>query len=258
MMELSVNLEYMFTEAGSALEDRIAAAAKAGFRKVEIFSTAGRDLQSVAQALSTHGVSLISVVADPRTRLFDPETHADFRSIFRKAAEDAVSLGCRNVVCGSGPGVPFQKRAAQLATVADAFRSVTGIAEEIGVTILLEAVNIRVDHPGVLFSATEDVVTVARAVASPRVRILYDMYHSIVEKEDPFEVLPGVIDLVGHVQIADVPGRGEPGSGRVDWERHLRLLQTLRYSGAVGVECYPTKPSTDEALGFIRQLAASL
>lgn len=258
MFELSVNLEYMFTEAGEAIEDRIAAAAKAGFHKVEIFSTLDRDLDSMSRALQENGSELITVVADPRTRLFDPSTHEDFRAIFRKAAEDAARLGCRNVVCGSGPGVPFQKRAMQLSTVSEAFKSVVPIAEDLDVNILLEAVNIRVDHPGVLFSATEDTVTVARAVNSARVGLLYDMYHSIVEKEDPFEVLPEVIDLVRHVQIADVPGRGEPGSGDVDWKRHLKLLQDVGYKGAVGVECYPTGESTPDCLAYIQGLNAEM
>lgn len=257
MFELSVNLEYMFKEAGDRIQDRIAAAAAAGFRNVEIFSTIDRDLDSLRRSLDAHGVKLLTVVADPRTRLFDPSTHEDFKAIFRRAAEDALALGCTNVVCGSGPGVPFHKRAHQLATVVKAFEEGAKIAEELGVHILLEAVNIRVDHPGVLFSATEDTEFVAREVGSPHVGLLYDMYHSVVEKEDPFEVLPRIIDLVRHVQIADVPGRGEPGSGEVRWAAHLGLLKRVGYRGAVGVECYPTG-ETAQALAFIQKLATEV
>lgn len=254
MFELSVNLEYMFTEAGEGLERRIEAAAKAGFSKAEIFTTAGRDIGAVAKALSGCGVTLWTVVADPRTRLIDPDTHAAFRDLFRRAAEDALALGCRRVVVGSGPAAPHLKRRAQLETVVQAVAGIERIAEELDVTILLEAVNTRVDHPGVLFSLTEDTAFVARAVASPRVRLLYDLYHSIVEGEEPEAVLPGVIDLVEHVQIADAPGRGEPGSGDVDWPRQLRTLREVGYSGVVGVECQPTLPNTADALKYVRDL----
>ncbi|MFX4944931.1 TIM barrel protein, partial [Acinetobacter baumannii] len=75
------------------------------------------------------------------------------------------------------------KRAAQLANVAEAVAGIVPVAEELGVTAILEAVNTRVDHHGVLFSRTEDAIAVIRAVNSPRVRLLYDMYHSIVEGE---------------------------------------------------------------------------
>ena len=256
--DLSVNLEYMFQEAGERLEDRVAAAAAAGFAKVEIFTTGGRDIPSLARALVDHGVELLTVVADPRTRLIEPETHEGFRGLFRKAAEDAVALGCRRVVVGSGPGVPWLKRPVQLKIVADAVAGIVPIAEALGVTIILEAVNTRVDHPGVLFSQTVDAVDVIHHVQSPRVRLLYDMYHSITEGEDPAIVVPQVAGLIEHVQIADAPGRGEPGSGGVDWEDRLKLLQSVGYSGAIGIECSPTIAPTAAALRYIRDLCARL
>lgn len=252
--ELSVNLEYMFHEAGERLEDRVAAAAAAGFDKVEIFTTGNRDVATLAAALADNGVALWSTVADPRTRLVDPATHTEFRDIFRRAAEDANALGCRRLVVASGPAVPYQKRPVQLQTVADAVASVVDIAEEHGITIMLEAVNTRVDHPGVLFAMTDDSAKVAELVDSPRVRLLYDMYHSIVEGEEPAEVLPPVIERVEHVQIADAPGRGEPGSGAIDWPARLRLLEELGYEGVIGIECSPTRAPTASALEWIVRL----
>jgi hydroxypyruvate isomerase len=256
MFDLSSNLEYMFQEAGEDLADRIALAASSGFRKVEMFTTTNRNIAALGQSLARNQVELWTVLADPRTLLVDPDTHEGFRQLFRRAAEDAKSLGCSRVVVGSGPGVPYQKRATQLQTVTRAVASLVTIAEQLDVTILLEAVNTRVDHPGVLFSRTDDSVAVVKGVASPRVRLLYDLYHSISEGEDPVIVLPAVIDLVGHVQIADVPGRGEPGSGQLDWPRHLTLLRELGYRGVIGIECQPTKASTAEAVAYIRRLCS--
>lgn len=100
--ELSVNLEYGFTEAGEKIEDRIAAAAAAGFRKVELFLLKGRDLAAIKAALDAHGVALVSTVADYATQLVDPATHDDFCNTFREAATAAKSLGCANVVVTSG------------------------------------------------------------------------------------------------------------------------------------------------------------
>jgi hydroxypyruvate isomerase len=246
----------MFHEAGERLEDRVEAAAVAGFRKAEIFTTGNRDVPSLARALADNGVELWSTVADPRTRLVESETHGAFRDLFRKAAEDARALGCGRVVVASGPGVPWMKRPEQLRIVGDAVAGIVPIAEELDVIVMLEAVNTRVDHPGVLFAMTEDAVAVAEQVASPRVRLLYDMYHSIVEGEEPAEILPSVIDMVEHVQIADAPGRGEPGSGAIDWKARLHLLEEVGYRGVIGVECSPTSSSTGEALAYIRALCS--
>lgn len=254
--ELSVNLEYCFTEAGENIEDRVAAAAAAGFSKVEIFLTKGRDLSAIKRALDENGVKLISTVADYVTQLVDPATHEGFCATFRQAAEDALFLGCPNVVVTSGRGVPWMKRPAQHRIFADALERLVPIADELGATILLESANTRHDHPGVLCCTTKDSADVAAMLNSPRVRMIYDLYHSVVEGEDPAAVLPGVIHFVDHIQIADAPGRGEPGSGAIDWPAQIALLKSLGYKGAIGLELLPTRTPTVDALAYIRQLCA--
>jgi len=250
MFEVSANIEYMFHEAGESLEKRVEAAAAAGIRKVEMFTTEGRDIASLRRALDGNGVRLWTVLTDPRTMLVDPKTHDHFLSLFRSTAENALRLGCPHVVCGSGMGVPYLKRKDSLRIVSTAFARAAEVAEELGVTILLEAVNTRVDHPGVLFSRTEDSYGVARQVDSPRVKVLYDLYHSVAEGEDTREVLGKIADSIGHVQVADLPGRGEPGSGQIEWNDKLTQLRENGYAGVIGVECHPTKASTADALEY--------
>lgn len=252
--ELSVNLEYAFREAGEAIEDRVRAAAAAGFRKVEIFLTKGRDLPAIRAALDETGTELLTTVADYATQLVDPATHEGFRAIFRRAAEEARFLGCRNVVVTSGRGVPWLRRPAQHRIFADALELLVPIAEALDVTILLESANTRYDHPGVLCSTTQDSVDVAELVGSPRVRLIYDLYQSIMEGEDPAVVLPRAIHLVDHIQIGDAPGRGEPGSGTIDWPGQLALFERLGYTGAIGLELTPTVTPSGEAFAFIHQL----
>lgn len=254
MFTLSANLEYMFKEAGDSLEARIAAAAAAGINKVEIFSLDGRDIETVAAALNTHQVHLHSMVVDPRIMLVLPDTHAKFLQVFRATAEQAVQLGCKHLVCGSGTGAPFLKRSISLLNVADAIAKAADIAKEFGLTIWLEAVNTRVDHPGVFFSKTEDTLFVASKVNRPEVRVLYDIYHSVAEGENVADELAKVKDWLGHVQVADYPGRGEPGSGNIVWPVILQQLTAAGYRGDIGVECYPTLTDTPQALSYFTQL----
>ena len=255
MFEVSANIEYMFHEAGKSLEKRVEAAAAAGLRKVEMFTTDGRDVASLRSALSGNGVQLWTVLTDPRTMLVDEKTHDHFLNLFRQTAENALQLGCPHVVCGSGMGVPYLKRQDSLRIVSAAFARAAEVAAELGVTILLEAVNTRVDHPGVLFSRTEDSYGVARQVNSPRVKVLYDLYHSVAEGEDTQAVLSQIAGVIGHVQVADFPGRGEPGSGRIDWNEKLAQLRDSGYAGVIGVECHPTRPSTADALKYFVALS---
>jgi hydroxypyruvate isomerase len=256
MFEVAANIEYMFHDAGERLEERVEAAAAAGIRKVEMFTTDGRDIRSLRSALDGNGVQLWTVLTDPRTMLVDQKTHDHFLSLFRRTAEHALELGCPNVVCGSGMGVPYLKRQDSLRIVSTAFARAAEVAAELGVTILLEAVNTRVDHPGVLFSRTDDSYGVARQVNSPRIKVLYDLYHSVAEGEDTGEMLKQIAGAISHVQVADFPGRGEPGSGQIDWNEKLAQLRDSRYAGVIGVECHPTRASTADALEYFIALCS--
>jgi len=255
MFELSANLEYMFNEAGEDLSAKIAAAAACGIQKVEIFSTEGRDIEAIKTALKKHNSTLWSVVADPRIQIVLPPEHEKFRTAVETAAIAAQQLGCPHVVIGSGVGAPFLKRQPSLDNAADAIESAIPIAEQYGVTLLLEAVNTRVDHPGVFFSSNRDTAYIANKINHPRVKVLFDIYHCIAEEENIFDIAELLFsnNLVGHVQVADVPGRGEPGSGDQQWPTLLNMLTDHNYQGAIGVECYPTK-ETPSALTYIQSI----
>jgi hydroxypyruvate isomerase len=120
---------------------------------------------------------------------------------------------------------------------------------------VLEPVNVRVDHPGSLLDRTSEGVYVARGVDSPSFGVLYDMYHSTVEGEDVAAELANAGDLIRYVQVADAPGRGEPGTGAIDWPEYLGLLRASGYEGPIGLEYYPTTASA-ESVKLIRKFAA--
>ena len=131
----------------------------------------------------------------------------------------------------------------------------TSHIEGSGITLVLEPVNIRVDHPGALLDRTAEAVYVARGVNSPAFGVLYDLYHSTVEGEDVAVELANAGSLIKYVQIADAPGRGEPGSGSIDWTARLADLQAGGYAGPIGLEFYPTIESA-KSVRRIQELVA--
>ena len=104
-------------------------------------------------------------------------------------------------------------------------------------------------------SRTAEAVYVARGVNSPFFGVLYDLCHSTVEGEDPATELANAGEIVKYVQIADAPGRGEPGSGAIDWPAALGILRASGYDGPIGLEYYPTQDSA-ESVKYIQKLAA--
>jgi hydroxypyruvate isomerase len=256
--QLSPNIELLFTEAGPDTADRVRAAAAAGFDAVEMWGTTGKDVDALAKALADTGVALTSVLAEPRTNFTLPGT--DLTAFFDgldRGVEHARKLGCPRIVLGSGIGFPGMKRPQNLQRLIDVFTDAVQRTDDSGVTLVLEPVNTRVDHPGALLDRTADAVAVARAVGSPRFKILYDLYHSVTEGEDPATELANAAGLVGYVQIADVPGRGEPGSGSLDWNAQLSALRSSGYDGPIGLEYFPTIESV-ATVAQIRSIAATV
>jgi hydroxypyruvate isomerase len=253
-MRLSVNVEMLFTEAGPRLDDRVRAAASVGVDAVEFWNTAHLDIASFARALEESKVELVSLVAEPRATLVDVGTHDAYVRGIESSCRRAQELGCPNVVVGSGVGVPFLPRTVQHDIVVGALSRAAEVAQKHGIILLLENLNTRVDHPGILFDTADECAAAIRSVGSPHLRFLYDLYHALSMGEDPSSDLPEVGDLIGHVQVASVPGRHEPGSDRTDWAELLGALDNVGYSGRIGLEYHPTIQSA----ASIAQVRAAL
>jgi hydroxypyruvate isomerase len=258
MYQLSANIELLFTEAGPDYADRVRAAAAAGFDAVEIWGTFEKDLDTLGAALRDTGLTLTSVLAEPRTNFTLPwETdRTPFLDGLARGVNNARLLGSPRIVVGSGIGFPGMKRVPNLQKLIDAFGLAVDRVKDSGVTMVLEPVNTRVDHPGTLVDRTADAVTIAQAVDDDSFKILYDLYHSVTEGEDPATELANAGSLIGYVQFADVVGRGEPGSGSIDWPAALNTLKVAGYDGPIGLEYFPTQPTSASA-EYIRSVAAA-
>jgi hydroxypyruvate isomerase len=261
--QLAPNIELLFTEAGEDYAARVRAAAAAGFTAVEMWGPAGKsapsrpkDVPALKAALEETGVRMTAQLAEPRVQfMIPPKDHSPFYEGLDEGVAIARELDCPRIVVGSGTGFGGMKRQAQLDELIEIFRKGIAQIDGSGVTLVLEAVNVRVDHPGSLLDRTAEAAYIARGVDSPNFGILYDLYHSTVEGEDVAAALADAGSLVRYVQLADAPGRGEPGSGSIDWEARLADLRASGYDGPIGLEYYPTTESV-ASLAFIRDLAA--
>ena len=254
---LSANVELLFTEAGD-IPDRIRAAAAGGFDAVELWATLDRDVHAIRKAADDSGIEITSMTAEPRTNLTFPwSTFDEYFDGLARGVENAHILGCPRIVLSSGTGFGGSKRAGQLDRLAEIFTDAVERTSGSDVKLILEPVNTRVDHPGTLVDRTAEATQIARAVNSPRFGILYDLYHSVVENEDPAAELAAAGNLVDYVQIADAPGRGEPGSGTIDWPAALTVLRRSGYDGPIGLEYLPTAES-NRSVAYIKNIAATM
>lgn len=257
MFQLAPNIDLLFSEAGESAADRVRAAAAAGFDAVEMWGPTGKDIPALKAALEETGVQLTAQLAEPRMQfMIPPKNHEPFYEGLDAGVKVARELGCPRIVVGSGTGFGGRKRQDQLDELIEIFTKGIKHIEGSGITLVLEPVNVRVDHPGALLDRTSEAAYIARGVDSPDFGILYDLYHSTVEGEDVAAELANAGSLVKYVQIADAPGRGEPGSGSIDWAARLNDLQASGYAGPVGLEYYPTIESA-KSVRRIQELVAS-
>ena len=263
MYQLAPNIELLFTEAGD-YHDRVRAAAAAGFDAVEMWGPTGvdapttpKDLPALKAALQETGTTLTAQLSEPRTQfMIPPWDHSEFYRKLDEGVAIAQDLGCPRMVVGSGTGFGGWKRQVQLDKLIEIYQKAIAQIDGSGITLALEPVNIRVDHPGSLLDRTAEAVYVARGVGSPYFGVLYDIYHSAVEGEDMAAELANAGGLIAYVQLADAPGRGEPGSGELDWAERLGILRSSGYDGPIGLEYYPTQESA-ASVALIRELAVT-
>lgn len=241
-MKLSPCIEWIFAAEHPALADRIRAAKAAGFDRVEFHLWRDKDLDAAAAALAETGVRLTGFVVEPRRSLVDPAQHGEFLDAVRDSLAAARRVGSPPLVVASGflrEGVSPEEHRQE---AVKALRQATALAEEAGVVLVLEPLNTRVEHPGMYLDSTVLGLDIVEEVGSPNLKLLFDAYHSAVMDEDLKTVLAGRIHLVHHVQVADMPGRNEPGTGTIDWTAVVAALRELGYQGDIGLEYKPTRP----------------
>ena len=229
--------------------DRIRAAQAAGLDAVEFWHWSNKDLDAVKSALDETGLPLAGILCEPTAKITDPEMHPAFLDGVRSSLMAALKLGAPLMIAQAGDdrhGVPREKQHAALVKV---LREAADLVRGSGVVIALEPLNDRVDHPGYYLTSTIEGLDIVDEVDRPEIKLLYDIYHSAMMGEHTEDVLDGRLDRVAHVHLADTQGRGEPGSGNMDWKWRLDWLADHGYTGFVGLEYRPTK-STVESLSF--------
>jgi hydroxypyruvate isomerase len=265
-----VNLSILFTEL--PLLERPAAAKAAGFDAVELWwpfpgpEPSDRELDALRTALCDAGVRLVGLnfdagdmAARSRGLLSRPGDSARFRANIDVAVGFAGSVGCTTLNALYGNRDPAVSLPEQRELAVENLVLAAAAAERIGATVVIEALNATECPHYPITSSYEaldliDYLTVLQGVRN--VSFLADLYH-LARMGEPVERLVELkADRFGHVQIADVPGRGQPGTGALDWAAILERLAASGYRGHVGLEYTPVGPSAESFEWLPRQLRA--
>jgi len=240
--KFAVNVEMWFR--GTPFLDRIRKAAAMGFPAVEFWPWNNKDLDAIAAICDETGIEVAQFTAWGFVPgMNNPQNHDRFEASIREACAAAKKIGARKATVVAGNDQKGMTQAEMHGHVITGLKRVAPIAEDAGLMLILEPMNIRRDHKGHCLYGSPDAVRICREVDSPMVKINWDLYHMQISEGDLCGRLAEGIDQVGYIQLADHPGRNEPGTGEINYSRVLRQVIELGYTDFVGLECSPKESS---------------
>ena len=252
MFRLAVSAEMVFLDLPS--DEQVRRIAGLGF-EVEIWDWTTKDIDALAKT----GARFSSMTGYIRGTLADPAGADELLRTAEQSLRVAEQLDSPRLnVHGTGldnRGLPVV--ASQVVTPAmwlQAARTLTRLAElgeRAGRVFTLENLNTAVDHPGTPFARAADTVALVEAIGSPHLRLNLDLYHAQVGEGNLIELVERALPLIGEIQVADVPGRCEPGTGEINYPAVAAALNRLDYTGVVGLEAWASGDS-EEALERFR------
>lgn len=256
MLPFSANLSMLFTEVDFL--ERFARASKAGFRGVECQFPYQFRMDALAEQLQRHHLVQVLHNLPPgdwargeRGTACLPDRIGEFQESVGLAIEYATALGCPRLNCLAGIAAAGADRDRLHDTFVDNLRFAARELKTRGLTLVIEPLNTR-DTPGFFLQTSQQAVEIIRQVGADNLRLQFDAYHTHIMEGDVVASLERAMSYIAHVQIADDPGRHEPGSGSIDFAAVFQALENANYAGWVGCEYVPLT-TTEDGLSWLRR-----
>jgi len=255
MPRFCANPGFLFTEA--AFQDRFERAARAGFRGVEYLFPYAHAAAELSRQLRDNGLQQVLFnlpagdwAAGDRGLAAVPGREDEFRAGVDLAIDYARELGCTQVNALAGIPPAGCRNEEIRGTLLDNLRYAAPRLAAAGIRLLVEPINSRVDMPGFWLDTPRKALSLIESVAEPNLWLQYDVYHAQVMEGDLARTIEVNIDRIAHFQIADHPGRHEPGSGEINYPYLFALIDRLGYTGWVGCE-YRPQAGSEAGLGWL-------
>ncbi|MEA2381162.1 MAG: hydroxypyruvate isomerase [Solirubrobacteraceae bacterium] len=259
-MKVCANVSILFKDA--PFLERFERAAAAGFPAVEFWWPAGEALADVEAAIRDAGLQVAlfnfdggEMAAGDRGLLSDPDRAHQFRENVPVALDLAQRIGCERLNALVGLERSPAERDAQLDLAARNVAWAADQAAPLGIDVTIEAIN-TFDNGPYLVPTTRRAAAFADRVGRPNVRLQYDAFHMQRMEGNLVATITEQVDRIAHIQIADSPGRGEPGTGEINYPFVLDAIDALGYDGWIGLEYNPTTATTEESLGWMPERSA--
>ena len=258
-MKLSLCLEMLFTD--RPFIERMALAAQLGYRAIEFWDWRDKDLPALADAAQEFDLTIAAMSGNRRYALIDPVGRAGLVEEMEQVFDAAERLKCRNIMMlsdvlqndgSAAPTAAHTSMEEKFEAMEEAMRILADHPTAQSLTLLLEPLNTALDHRGCFLDHSEPGVALVKRVDSERVKLLYDIYHMSMMDEDVVAEIERNLEWIGYFHVADMPGRHQPGTGKIDYQAVNALLRRSQYDGFVGMEFSALGPDKPAARAPLR------
>lgn len=229
--------------------ERFQAAKNDGFEAVEFWDWRTHDLDEIRQAASDAKIAISGFNGDADYSLVDPTHKKSYLDALAQSIQAAKKIGAESLTIHSNAlgdgGIVVNHYDAlsdtvKLCSMYDTLLECAKMAEAEQINLNLEALNITTDHVGNFLKYTQMGAEICRLIGSPRLKLLYDVYHMQLNEGCICDTISKYADQFGHIHVADAPGRHEPGTGEIAYKKVITHLESCGYTGRVGYELFPS------------------
>lgn len=232
-----------------SIDQQLEQIARWGFPAYEWLNPEG-DLESLRKKADSLGLvptCIVGAGAIAPGNMVKVEDHDKVVNQFKERIKIAKTIGCTRLIGLSGNQRDDISYEEQMQNVLTCLKRLAPIAEENRVVLIMEALNPLVDHKGYFLTRTDQTIELLKAVGSPNVKMLFDIYHQQITEGNVIRNITQNIQYIGHFHVADNPGRKEPGTGELNYRNIFKAIHETGYDGFVALECGKSG-STEEAL----------
>lgn len=258
-MNVSICIDMMFSH--HDFSERIEATQKSGIRAVEFWKWTNKDIPKIQEELNQRNMKLAVFNIDSQDEqlsyslsrgILNAGRKEEFLSALKESTPIYRQLNASAMIVLIGETIAELSRDAQKNNVLDCLSYVKDYVEQEEITLVVEPLN-ATDRQNYFMPEAAELMEILHRINSPRIKMLYDIYHQHMTGDFDLEFVKRNIDRIGHFHVADCPGRHEPKTGTVDYVKIIREILKTDYQGYIGLEYRATKPD-EETLGFLEEV----
>lgn len=249
-MKYSVCIDSIFK--GQPIEHAIKATKSAGFSDIEFWAWWDKDLNKIAQLQKEYKIG-VRTFCTKYISLTDKDKRDEYIMGLSESINAAKVLGCDRLITQVGNDIPNITRNDQHKSIVDGLKACVPMLENAGTILMIEPLNTVKDHIGYYMDVADEAFEIVDEVGSSNVKVLYDLYHQEMMKDNDLDKLVLNIDKIAHFHAAGCPGRNEIIGSDTDYEYIFKVINNTGYSGHIGLEYFPIKDANQGLMTFVKR-----